>query len=70
MTAIEYSCTFNLARKIRQFLAESGVSERELSRRCGVSHSTIHDILGGHRFSCRTCTRIMIKMGIERKGKA
>ena len=58
-----YNCNSILAKKMRRFMKRWSRSQRDLSWRAEVSHSTIQSILAGHGFKCRTCAKIMSAMG-------
>lgn len=42
----------------------SGMSERELARRCGLSHSTVNHLVTGRRDSCSAQTALGIEFAL------
>ncbi|HTZ45280.1 MAG TPA: helix-turn-helix transcriptional regulator [Jatrophihabitans sp.] len=48
-----------------EFLDGAGLSERELARRAGLSHSTVNHLLTGRRRGCSLSTALAIERALD-----
>lgn len=47
------------------FVDDAGISEREVARRAGLSHSTVNHLITGRRTSCTLSTAVAIARAVH-----
>jgi transcriptional regulator with XRE-family HTH domain len=55
-------------RVLRDYISLLGMSERELARRAGLSHSTVNHLLTGRRSTCTAGTAHAIEAALDAPG--
>lgn len=55
-------------RILRDYISLLGMSERELARRAGLSHSTVNHLLTGRRSTCTAQTAHAIEAALDVPG--